>query len=78
MGPRVHVLVFDGLADWEAAHALAELRRSGGLEVVAVGFTMDAVTTMGGLRVLPDLALAAVVPSDVRLLLLPGGTCQRL
>jgi putative intracellular protease/amidase len=73
MGPRVHVLVFDGLADWEAAHALAELRRSGGLEVVAVGFTTDAVTTMGGLRILPDLALSAVVPGDVRLFLLPGG-----
>jgi putative intracellular protease/amidase len=73
MGPRVHVLVFDGLADWEAAHALAELRRSGGLDVVAVGFTTDAVTTMGGLRLLPDLALSAVVPSDVRLFLLPGG-----
>jgi len=73
MGPRVHVLVFDGLADWEAAHALAEMRRSGGLDVVAVGFTTDAVTTMGGLRVLPGAALSAVVPSDVRLFLLPGG-----
>jgi putative intracellular protease/amidase len=73
MGPRVHVLVFDGLADWEAAYALAELRRSGGLEVVAVGFTTDAVTTMGGLRILPDLALSAVGPGDVRLFLLPGG-----
>ena len=73
MGARVHVLVFDGLADWEAGHALAELRRSGGLDVAAVGFTTDAVTTMGGLRILPDLALTAVVPADVRLLLLPGG-----
>ena len=73
IGPRVHVLVFDGLADWEAGHALAELRRSGGLEVVAVGFNIDAVTTMGGLHVLPDVALSAVVPSDVRIFLLPGG-----
>ena len=72
-GPAIHVLVFDGLADWEAGHALAELRRSGGLEVVAVGFAADEVTTMGGLRILPDLALSAIVPSDVRLLLLPGG-----
>jgi len=73
MDPRVHVLVFDGLADWEAAYALAELRRSGGLDVVAVGFTIDAITTMGGLRVLPAVALAAVAPADVRLFLLPGG-----
>ena len=26
----VHVLVFEGFADWEPALALAELRRSGG------------------------------------------------
>ena len=39
MNGKVHVLVFDGFADWEPAHALAELRRSGGLEVVAVGVT---------------------------------------
>ena len=73
MDPRVHVLVFDGLADWEAAYALAELRRSGALDVVAVGFTIDAITTMGGLRVLPAVALPAVAPADVRLFLLPGG-----
>jgi putative intracellular protease/amidase len=72
-GPRVHVLVFDGLADWEAGYALAEVRRSGGLEVVSVGFTAEPVTTMGGLRILPDLALTAVMPQDVRLLVLPGG-----
>jgi putative intracellular protease/amidase len=71
--PAVHVLVFDGLADWEPGHALAELRRSGGLPVRAVGFTADAVTTMGGLRILPELPLEAVRPDEVRLLLLPGG-----
>lgn len=73
MTPKVHILVFDGLADWEAGHALAELRRSGGLQVVTAGFTADPVTTMGGLRILPDLALSAVSPEHVRLLLLPGG-----
>jgi putative intracellular protease/amidase len=69
----VHVLVFDGLADWEPGHALAEIRRSGGLAVRSVGFTAEAVTTMGGLRILPDLALDAVRTEEVRLLLLPGG-----
>jgi putative intracellular protease/amidase len=73
MEGKVHVLVFDGLADWEAAYALAELRRSGGLDVVAVGFTTNAITTMGGLRVLPGVALSEVAPAGVRLFLLPGG-----
>ena len=73
MAPRVHVLVFDGYADWEPAFALAELRRSGQQEVVSVGFTRGEVTSMGGLRVRPDLALTEVRAEDVRVLILPGG-----
>jgi putative intracellular protease/amidase len=69
----VHVLIFDGFADWEPSYALAELRRSGGQEVISVGFTGDEVTSMGGLRVRPDRALADVRASEVRLLILPGG-----
>jgi len=71
--PAVHVLVFDGFADWEPAFALAELRRTGGLDVVTVGFTQAEVRSMGGLRVVPDRSLAGLSPSAVRLLLLPGG-----
>ena len=70
---RVHVLVFDGFADWEPSYALAELRRSGNYEVVTVGFTGDEVTSMGGLRVRPDRALADVRTDEVRLLIIPGG-----
>lgn len=69
----VHVIVFDGFADWEPAFALAELRRSGNRVVRTVGFTADAVTSMGGLRVVPDAALATVRPGEVELLILPGG-----
>jgi putative intracellular protease/amidase len=69
----VHTLVFDGFADWEPAFALAELRRSGGLEVVSVGYTREVVRSMGGLRVAPDRVLDEVIPAGVRLLLLPGG-----
>jgi len=69
----VHVLVFDGFADWEAAFAMAELRRSGGLEVVTVGFSEAPVRSMGGLAVTPDRSLEGLDPETVRLLLLPGG-----
>lgn len=69
----VHVLVFDGFADWEPAHALAELRRSGNRSVVAVGFDHEPVTSMGGLHVTPDRALGDIRPSEMEILLLPGG-----
>jgi len=69
----VHVLVFDGFADWEPAHALAELRRSGNRTVYTVGFTREPVTSMGGLRVIPDLELRDVRAANVALLIIPGG-----
>ena len=69
----VHVVIFDGFADWEPAHALAELRRWGKRDVRTVGFTSASVASMGGLKVLPDIPLDAVALNDVELLLLPGG-----
>jgi putative intracellular protease/amidase len=73
MSKDVHVLVFDGFADWEPAHALAELRRWGKREILTIGFEARPVTSMGGLRVLPDRALAEVIPEELDLLILPGG-----
>jgi putative intracellular protease/amidase len=73
MSASVHVLVFDGFADWEPAFALAEVRRSGGWEVVTVGFSRAPIRSMGGLQVVPDRALGEVDPATVRLFLLPGG-----
>lgn len=73
MTPSVYLLVFEGYADWEPAYALAELRRSGGLEVETVGFAAEPVRSMGGVRAIPDLTLAELDPARVRLLILPGG-----
>lgn len=73
MSGKAYVLVFDGYADWEPAHALAELRRSGGMEVVTIGFSSQPITSMGGLRVLPGCTIESLDPADVRILILPGG-----
>jgi putative intracellular protease/amidase len=70
---RVFIIVFDGFADWEPAYALAELRRWGKYAVTAVGYSTAPVTSMGGLRVLPDCTLGDVRPEDVALFILPGG-----
>lgn len=70
---KVYVLVFGGMADWEAPLALCEIRNSGKYEVVTVGFTDAPVITMGGLKVIPDIPLTAVIPEDAAMLILPGG-----
>ncbi|MGW2333600.1 type 1 glutamine amidotransferase family protein [Streptomyces sp. NPDC001685] len=67
----VCLAVYDTLADWETGHATAQLARAG-YPVRTVGPTLAPVTSVGGLRVQPDLALADVRPSDAALLILPG------
>jgi len=67
------VFVFDGFADWEPASALAELRRTFGFETKTIGLSRDPVLSMGGLRVVPDLALAEFETDTAAILILPGG-----
>lgn len=69
----VYLLVVPGFADWEPAHALAELRRHGGYRVEVVGLTMAPVESMGGLSVHPTRSIADVDPADVAVFILPGG-----
>jgi putative intracellular protease/amidase len=69
----VVLLVFDGFADWEPAFALTGLRRWGGRSVTTAGYDLRPVTSMGGLRIVPDQALAGLSPENTELLILPGG-----
>jgi putative intracellular protease/amidase len=67
----VHLAVYDTLADWETGHATAFLARAG-YEIRTVGPSREPVTSIGGLRIQPDLALDDLHPDDSALLILPG------
>jgi len=69
----VYLLVVPGFADWEPAHAVAELRRHGHYRVEVVGLLPDAVQSMGGLTVQPTRTVATVEPTDVAVFIVPGG-----
>ena len=79
MTPRpVHLYVTDTLADWEAAYALAHIRKPswqrdpGRYTVETVGATAAPVTTMGGLTVAPGTTVDRVTPEASAMLILPG------
>jgi len=72
-GKAVYLLVVDGYADWEPAHAVAELRRHGQYRIESVGLTLAPVESMGGIRVLPSTTVSDVDPADVAVFILPGG-----
>ncbi len=75
----LYLYVLDSLADWEPGHVLAELRSGRYLkdpsltyDVRLCGSSMDAITTMGGLHLSPDLLITDIRPSAGDLLVLPG------
>lgn len=67
----IHVGVYDTLADWETGYATAHLAQKG-FEIVTVGLTADPITTMGGIRVLPDTTLDQLSAADSAMLILAG------
>jgi putative intracellular protease/amidase len=71
-----HLGICNTLADWEVGHLLAELRtgRFTGTSwnIVTVAESREPITTMGGLRILPDLLLDDLDPASSNLLILPG------
>jgi putative intracellular protease/amidase len=69
----VYLLVVEGFADWEPAHAVAELRRHGHYRVEVVGLTSGPIRSMGGITVLPSTTVTQVNPADVAAFILPGG-----
>jgi putative intracellular protease/amidase len=73
MMSKAYLLIFDGFADWEPAHAFCELNKSGKFEVITAGFTPEAVTSRAGLKVVPDVTVRDVTPEDTAFFMLPGG-----
>lgn len=70
-----HLALLDTLSDWEIGYLTAHL--NGGdlddrFELRTVGLTAEPVTTMGGLRLTPDLTVEAFDPHDSAILVLPG------
>jgi putative intracellular protease/amidase len=77
MGNRTaHLGVYDTLTDSEVGHLLVELhtgRFTGtSFDVVAVAEAREPITTMGGVRISPDMLLDDLDPTSSDLLILPG------
>jgi putative intracellular protease/amidase len=75
----VHLYVCDTFADWEPGFATAHIRRAswqrepGRYDVRTVADSLEPVTSMGGVRVQPDLTVDQLDPHDSAMLMLVGG-----
>jgi putative intracellular protease/amidase len=80
MSSNVYLYVFDTMTDYEVGYLTAELNTGRfykkGLHpsnIVTVGVEKTPVTTMGGLKILPDISLQECHIKDTDALILPGG-----
>jgi putative intracellular protease/amidase len=71
-----HLALYDTLADWEIGYLLVELRTGrftgSPWNIVTVAESREPITTMGGLRIMPDAILDDLDPAHSNLLILPG------
>jgi len=70
---NVYVFLFDGFSDWEIAYLMPELRKSEKINLKTFSINGSFVTSMGGLKISPDLSLAELEITENSLLVLPGG-----
>jgi putative intracellular protease/amidase len=79
MPHAIHLFVFNTLADWEPGFLVAGINNPDGqkapgrYQVRTVAATPDAITTIGGIRILPDVVLDQLGPAESAMLVLPGG-----
>lgn len=72
--PKIVIVLSEGYADWESALLAAVVRGFYGAEVLTASPDGAVVTSMGGYRVTPDLALSAIDPETTDMLVFNGGT----
>lgn len=74
----VHLALYPTWADWEPGYLVSRVndptwqRTPGAFTIRTVAASLDPVTSMGGVRVLPDLTFAELRPQDSAMLVLPG------
>ncbi len=80
MKTRVYLYVFDTMADWEIGYLTSEINsgryyRKGlkPVKIVTVANEKTPVTTMGGLKILPDKSVKECDIKSSDVLILPGG-----
>lgn len=80
MTQTVYIYVLDTMADWEIGFLTAELnsrrffkKDASPVNVVTIGLNNKMITSMGGLKIQPDLDLSACEIKENDALILPGG-----
>jgi putative intracellular protease/amidase len=76
---NVFLYVLDTLADWEISFLIAEINSGRYLKkgiktpkIIKVGNNLDAIKTMGGIEIIPDIDVNNMIIENGDLIILPG------
>lgn len=77
---KVYLYVFDTMADWEVGYLTAEINTGryfkkgiAPINIVTVGIDKNPITTMGGMKVTPQISLEECTIESGDMLILAGG-----
>jgi putative intracellular protease/amidase len=80
MEKTIALYVFDTLADWETGFLVAELhsgryfkKEVSAFKLQTVSINNQAVVTMGGIKIVPDISVDELKVEHCAMLILPGG-----
>ncbi|WP_310551221.1 type 1 glutamine amidotransferase family protein [Paenibacillus glufosinatiresistens] len=80
MNRTVYLYVLDTMSDWEVGYLTAELNSGryfrpalAPIKIVTVGVDRTPITTMGGLKIVPDINVDECAIKGIGALVLPGG-----
>lgn len=80
MTKKVYLYVFDTMADWETSYLIAELnsgryfkKEIAPFNVKTIAIDNQPITTMGGIKIVPDIRVDECVLNTSDILILPGG-----
>lgn len=71
--PRIALALTEEFADWEPAILTAMARGYLGVDIVTASPDGAPLTSMGGLKIVPDTTYDALDPETVHALVIPGG-----
>ncbi|WP_128893871.1 type 1 glutamine amidotransferase family protein [Longirhabdus pacifica] len=81
---RAYLYVCNTMSDWEYGYLIAELhsgryfkKELSPMSVTTVGVSTETITTMGGLKMKPDVTIDEVTLEENDLIILPGGDTWR-
>lgn len=77
---KVYLYVFDTMSDWEIGYLTAEINTGryfkkgiAPIKIITVGIDKKPITTMGGLKVIPEISIEECIIESEDMLILAGG-----